>query len=739
MADTMLMNEYTCNVVYVDKDAVGANDGSTPADALTAFPAIGALANNTVYLVRRSTTTGLSLPDGSRSDLENVFFVGMPLNTDWIYPRVPAAAKAAWDADVPTHARVEFATYNSYMLFRPIIHAGVHRLHVVRMNPSGGNAFQLRGSSDWDVRHACIHFQDTSAGYQGNYFFTNNKWTDDGIDLSDPGYTTNATTSGADIALRKAKYVVFRDNEIQIVNNATANSAEWGQCAIQIDLVDTLDVCDNTLWIASTGYAYANYVRRGMYLSSNQGRVNVLNNTVNLVAQNSGTVWFAVPIEITNFLSGTIKDLTVSMNRYYNVGAIVTSCHMVYYGARIYSAKPSLSNQYNKITVKNIDVDLDKIWFIDSGSDYAMLSMELGASGGYPVAYTMDVSDLSAQCVDSSGLLTAGGTAMYLRLPREANTVSGITAYHYTKAGLILATPTASGYLPGGAVMKQVAVKGTVAIAGYPFVEITSISSPKINETLVTVDSSVVYINTTTFDRVSWGTTPWLVYLRNYSLYPQVFIDNSSLPVYLTWTATAEEGGGVYMNNVGDVAGNWYGSAYYYQGTTHSTYRQGGGNASIKMLGAISDSRKPLRIGPNNFTGLQWTPPATGSGYAKFYIAHVNTLLAYYQPAEYDIKMVSKRIVGEVLVPYLDGDNVLQHRVYSSTLAGIWETDLSSTWKPSIGEPGYEDIIQRVCTIPFVVLTSDYPVQFRLRYDLYGVLQVNAYTYLDPIIVFAMD
>lgn len=786
--ETVLMNEVACTVIYVDPTATGANTGENPTDARTTFPAMAGIVSGTIFLIRRGTgSTGVSLPGGNttsgaravRTDLNNVYFIGMPKSTDWLYYRMPAAAKAAWDADAADYARVEFPVYNPILCMYPIQHAGVHRCWFVRMSPASGfswpqaegphNGFDEAPSTNYSSPNS-LHFSGHptigNAMYnEGNYFFTNNRWSDNGIDLTNSGWTTNSTTLGATMAFRRGRNMTFRDNIIEFNQSYnTASGTNWDTqiYMCMIEHFETLDMCNNTFWVTSA--AWYNGGRTGQVTHLyNIENITFINNTVKLIPQNYTNVSFAMPIWIEQFKTGTIKDVAVSIARYYNTGTPTTGYiyyHCVYIN---YWQQGAMTDMVNKVTIKNISSNTGRLFNYGPNDTnacnvYIQCGLNNGGSDQVPGPYTVDVSNITATCVDgvvgvSPGFGSAAGTALNLLLLRNANTVTNITAEHYQATGLRVGY---GDYGAMGPVYKNVAVKGYLWAYHVPFMEITTITSPNVGMQL-NIYGSVVYIGTATYNKASWAAQAWLSYnYASWSHAPQVFIDNINLPVYsgatslITWNATPDAinnasypvthdtTSGIWLNNVSEITGNWFGSNRYYQGTTHSTARSGGGAASIKFTSQVynSNSRIPLHIGPTNFKGLQWTPPATGNAYAKFYLAHVNTVSAYYLPAELDIAWVSKRIRGEVWVPYLDGDGVVRYRIYASNVSGIWETDAISSWTPG------EALVQRVCTIPFLVTTlvdggaTATPVQFRLRYDLYGA---TGYTYFDPVIVFSMS
>ena len=93
---TMKLFGIDCDVIYVDSNAAGSNDGSTPDNALTNLPQLSAMSSNKVYLVRRNNTHSVV---SSSLTASRVAIMGMPKSTDDLYRVVPTEAKTAWDAD----------------------------------------------------------------------------------------------------------------------------------------------------------------------------------------------------------------------------------------------------------------------------------------------------------------------------------------------------------------------------------------------------------------------------------------------------------------------------------------------------------------------------------------------------------------------------------------------------------------------------------------------------------------
>lgn len=195
MPDTMNIYGQVCNVIYVDVTlATGADDGSTPANALKLLPATSALAANTVYLCRRTIlnqpANGLTTPNSGNSltlssgnnTNDYVYVIGHPKSTDPLYQVAPAAAKAAWDADIGDYAGLQTPNGASKNGVNNANFAGLHwgfsRVALFFPNTGAGNTFS---------NSACI----SGTGSGSSVFFTNFQWTVAGVNVSTTTTTNN--------------------------------------------------------------------------------------------------------------------------------------------------------------------------------------------------------------------------------------------------------------------------------------------------------------------------------------------------------------------------------------------------------------------------------------------------------------------------------------------------------------------------------------------------------------------
>ena len=96
---TVNLRGYDLDVVYVDVDlGSGANDGSTPSDALQTFPDPNTLVADSLYLIRR-TDTNINVTK-STTTAARCHVMGMPISGASYYEGLPSEAKLAWDGDV---------------------------------------------------------------------------------------------------------------------------------------------------------------------------------------------------------------------------------------------------------------------------------------------------------------------------------------------------------------------------------------------------------------------------------------------------------------------------------------------------------------------------------------------------------------------------------------------------------------------------------------------------------------
>ena len=132
--------------IFVDPSITTAGDGSTPAAALKDLPAIDALADDTMYLIRRTGDTAFcNVPAGSNSTVTRIGIIGMPQSDDGLFGLMPEAARTAWGADTAERAQLRVASSDC----------------------------QLSGCYDFFLWNVNLERTEAYSGYYGAFYFTN--------------------------------------------------------------------------------------------------------------------------------------------------------------------------------------------------------------------------------------------------------------------------------------------------------------------------------------------------------------------------------------------------------------------------------------------------------------------------------------------------------------------------------------------------------------------------------------
>jgi hypothetical protein len=705
--DSIIMGDTNCRVVYVDAIAAGGGDGNSPATALQDIPDANTMTNDTVYLCRRNVTNPITMYNSTKASGDNIFIIGMPKSTDWLYDRMPPAAKSAWDGDSDDYCLIHFETYNARMVFLDIDNFGCHRLWFVRINPGSGNGAYSS--------YANLHVKSSSS--LGSYFFTNNKWTDSGVDLSDPGWNTNTTYHGATLYFEggtatgedtHGKSCRISDNHFQFNHRSAGGVSFAPSHFLGVYYFNDVVMNDNDFWLSSKGNNSYNYhMVRTIYIE----RAQASRNTIKLVAQDTASVTFDYLFYFEYIGEGIFTDNDVSVDRYYNLPGITQE---YVYGCMYYHQAIS---PYGKFVVTDCSVDTDELQYY-YGSPMITVYAYGGGSPQSSSRPESRVGNLSVRCNDVSAITTGSRWysvyAMTLYMYGQITLVENITAHSYGGYGLYVES---AGSYSKSPVMKNVSVKGKMTFVRVPFVEVTDWSTSRVENDLCSATHSSVYIASATLDDGSWTTEQWLFYSSSNNNH--VIVDSINIPSYIHWSGIPTQHDGVWVNNVEGVSGKWQGDNYYYRGDTFNVYRTGGASASIKLTRSVVNSNKriPLFIAPRPWRGLEWNPPSTGFHYAKMYIAHK----LYHYP-----ELLSKRMRMLVEVPIVGGGD---YKTYCSDIDGQWEVDGSSVWNNDSG------LTQMLCTVPFIVEDASELVTVRLLFDWYDDWDTG-YLYLDPLIVF---
>ena len=700
---TIIMNDAICNVVYVDAGIGTPGDGNTPSQALLNIPSAASMANNTVYLCRRNETNSITMFNSTKSSGSNIYIIGMPKSTDWLYDRIPSEAKTAWDSDTANYCLIKWENYNSQMVFSDIDNFGCHRLWFVRINPNSGSGAQGNGKANLDVR---------SNSNNGSYFFTNNKWTDDSIDLSNPSWNTGTPRIGgnlyfvggtADGTHYYGKTCIISDNHFQFNYPYNTHTYTNPNSMLGVYRFNNVILNNNIIWHSSQ---YNDNNIHGTVSIGHSQRVEVNHNTIKMVVQNTSTVVLNQSLIIDPIGECTIVDNNISVDRYYNLSGISQE-----YVHRMFYVNQNV-HPLGKMFITDISVNIDELKYL-RGDCVQINSYTSSQMANRPESV---IKNISAVCKDisaiTSGTRYGGGWMMSLSLNSHFTPVENIIVHNYGNYGLTAASPNGTEKAP---VLKNVSIKGRIDIRRTAFAHISHWSTDTIANNIFLIENASVYIAEAILN-TNWTTNSWLYYYGGVN--NQVIIDSININPFINWNTTPAENDGVWINNVGGFTGKWYGTNRYYKGETWNVYRDGGASASIKLSHgqSPSDSRTALFIAPRPWRGLEWTPSTTGQHYAKVYVAHK----FYAYP-----NLLSKRF--RILVEVPTANNTI--KTYTSDVNGQWETDSSSIWYHDSG------MTQKVCTIPFIVEITSKPITVRILFDWYDSTGIG-YLYLDPLIVF---
>lgn len=719
MADTMIMGDTVCNVVYVDAAIAVPGSGATPATAVANIPAVGSLANNTVYLIRRNANAGIVLTSGTNSTGSNIFLIGMPRSGDWLYERVPTAAKQVWDLDSPDYALANFSSYQISFSLTNIDRCGFHRLKFTRPSPNSNYGYsQCNGSMQLNVQAT---YSGSEYCTNGDYFFTNNWWCDAGYPLSDPNFKVNSPYHSGGIQFMYCRSLKFCDNHIEFCGSYNGNPSWNPTAAVCINYCRHQIVNDNEFWISSFGsngnnfYAFTQY---NTYYGQCYTEFN--RNNCHWVCQNYTYTSFFVAFNL--YTRDLIShNCNVTIDRYYNRTGISSGSYIGYGYSASNGGRQAMC--HGKWDVQNILVDSGDCCNI--GGSLIYLACAEREYAGYSAMYPGSiVRNITARCSSTGAIASSyGGWAMYLYLGREFNPVENIVAWNYQYYGLYAACDNTSiESWNTSCLYRNCSVKGRLDAHYVEFLHVTDWSLGTVPGTQkLYLEEANVYIERATIDPTqSWGTQQWLYFYNNCG--NRLIIDWIDTPLYVNWSSAAAYDDCVIINNVQNVPGKWYGTNYYYTGQSWAVARAGGATSAVKLTGTVSDQHfTHLELSPYPFRGLEWTPQAAGAAKAVIHLAHKSMTNPTY---------LLKRMKFWLQVPWWDSvENLYQPRSVLGDIDGKLLDDSDAVWTGDTG------LTQKKIEIPFMVTAPGQVITARLYFDWYDA---TGYVYLDPLIEFSM-
>ncbi len=697
MSDTMILWNRTLAVLYVDSAAVGANNGSSPTDALTALPAQASMAASTVYLVRRGNTQTWTLGTSSVSRLA---IMAMPLSTDPLYRLLPAAAIAAWAGDAGTYATLNIAAGNT-----AFTHTGnywwMHGIDIV--SPASGTAVSAANNT---------------------FTFTTNGWT-----MTKCKYRT----SGVDLTTMTAAPARGLRNWKITGNWAYARDLDWSCC----DLFDGNVNSNGSLgWLYIVGNDAT--VERSVAIVTAQynvtmfpfvyvagDRATIQDIAVSLVAVYASTIGAIVMGGAVGFAGGMrpiIKDITATYTRFFSSATAWTTQNFQgwsgssqglifannFWGGEFsnWVADFSTNNAFTTTTVAGalISINMTPLWHNKKPSV---------------------LDSLTAKVADANtGAFTAAGSAAMYLSGHSASLVRSPIAWCLNGVGIDASNGNDPQGGSCGLSIDNASVKGKLKLAGNLRCHVATMSS-----TLGTATPhiSLVGSGTGTTYTGSASTIECLIEsltLPVGQLTEQIAVDDFCVlgietcnvtPVYTQGTTILNRGL-VCINNEAGVSGSFRCRTLDNEFKTVNAYRTGGASAALKMT-PLASGGWPAYLGPKPFPGLTiatGTVGATGN----------RTITVYAAYKGYSTAPLSENLWIELEVP--NGGSGTKTRVISTRGYGNWETD-ASTWNNDSGLT----IVKQVITFPYDRAED---VKLRIGCDWF---QAGCYALVDPLPAFA--
>jgi hypothetical protein len=698
----------TCNVVYIDSTAVGANNGTTMSDALTSFPTLSEFTTDTVYLIRRNNSNDLTYSETSSKALDNIFFIGMPLTTDSIYESLPAEAKGtSWDSDSDTHANIFFTTGDRRIHFTSVENIWAHRIKFTRNDDTSF-------TSNNNAYTATLTAQGKTS-YEGDALITNCESVTNGRDFSDGGYVDDLGTRRPGVSF---SFTYF--NDIFITNNkfirtGRENGSHTNNYGFYVDYSKRVYVNNNIFW--QENFTNSNAVNSSsfiLFINNNVDKCEYNNNKTYFYGnQGSNHCYGVTQIYSRSFI---VKNNLFKFDKFVQAP---TNTNTSYAGiGRILWCDSYTATSYYAQTVKVIDglkIDmrgsLSQLRFDCLYVDYGPVTNEssvsvLFANNGESILKNIEIYiDDESLC---STLAHTSGRGMYVYAPcQEMENViieaqsSEAKAFHATSIGKC----------------HNFDIKGRVHVTAGSLIDIDNLEYTETPTTnVLSIYNALCRVKNielnTSFEDEKWLT----LNTSNDRSSSRIIIEKCNKNLYISHLTpnNISSSYGVWANNLDGLDGYWKADNYYYQGVTWGINRQEGFSASIKLTGTNNDTRIPLKISPSTFKGLSIVPNQT-SGMVKLYFAHKlmsnPTLLNKRVRVSLEIIKDSSTFPGEI-----------EKTMKESITDGIWEDDLVSTWD----EPGLD---KKVLSIPFETNRPNDPITMRLSFDWYDP---SGYVYFDP-------
>lgn len=629
---TMMMRGFSCNVLYVDPSASGANTGATPADALTALPSLATLVTNTVYLIRRGAT--LTVTAGTCA-VANVHLMGMPKSTgDAFYGMVPAEAKTAWDGDAGDYWNATGSATTAWSFTGN--DASIHRLNLTF--PAAHSTVAAISATGARFSFTCIYARQsgfnvqtataiTGAFRHGTFYFNSDSVYISDIDMQmawDSG--TTSTTNGANL------YAIQCDGNCQraVIRNVL-------------------------LWYLSTGYV----TNRGGIIISNCDNIRMENITTRMVLNKvRGDVYHYLNPAVTCRGSGwgsnaVIRNIDHKLDHHLGATAGVSGI----------SISAQLEFSINGGLVENLTCDQ----LLETGGFYGIF---VGSYMGNTYIFDGNVQRAVVRNINSYKNLSVVDGAYATSFRLNAKCIAETINASAGPSSFAIDNPSDGSYFGSSVSFKGLTLTGGVRIYFASYVEILSLTllAPRVNG--IVIQGGILAYIQTLICQGTW-TTESIMSVVNRSC---VIVDSINIP----FVATIDNNGFSQMcvNNSAGVSGQWYSESFSYRGFTSNVFRTGGASAAVKMECKAANAppatnRYGIWMAPPPLPGKPIAPGATGLRKFTMYVAYKN--FTTFDPSQMRLFIEAPAGAGT------------DTTAYDSVSVGTWEDDTVSTWNNDTG------------------------------------------------------
>lgn len=644
-------------VLYVDSAAGGANNGSSPTDALTALPAWASLAANTVYLVRRGNTQ--TLTPGANSNAR-IAVMAMPLASDPLYLTVPTQAITAWGADGGTYATINIAAGNAL-----IAHTGnfvwLHGLAIVSpvtgTNVTAGN---IR------FGFTCNNVSITKCTYRMASY--------------DATAATTAPGRASGPWRLSGNYHYVRDIDFQFCDDGSGTA--WLSGLTQWFNVLGNDCVMERVACTVVGTYNGSALNYAFRITGERNKVrDVAINGVSAYTLNVGAACLpgGIKIDSGNYIEMT--DVTYTYLRHINLVGTMTS-QVFSNNLPVASDALVCAQNFHGAVFKSWTVDMVTNWTFTSGNSIIVNGIGIFESNLYNHDKPSIIDGMSSKFHDSyTGI---GATSAAMRIDACATTiVRSPVAWMLNRIGLSMANTNDPNGGQMNASVDGADVKGQLFLAGgiraQINVMVSTVSTLTPHVSVTNSGTGVVYTSAS-------GQTECLISsltLPVGQVTEQVRVDDlctlaiescNVIPVYTQGT-TLTERGIIAINNEGGVTGSFRCKSLDNEVKTVNAYRTGGATAGVKLTPTAAGGA-PAWMGPPALPALSISDAvvgAVGDRVITIYMAYKT----YTNPPD------PNNIWIELEVP--NGGSGTKTRVISTRGNGNWEDDGASTWNNDSG------------------------------------------------------